>query len=93
LGYNIVQKRQPLYRIEGWSNTHIHPYEFFIGAPRVSELLKGRSEDQIQSFLGDWLKQRSEKEHLFFNITSISSYSKSNEYVRYGYNRDDEKLE
>lgn len=93
LSYYVAQKGQPLYRIEGWSNTHIHPYGFFIGAPRVSELLKTISEDQIQSFLGAWLKQISEKEHLFFDITSISSYSKSNEYVRYGYNRDDEKLE
>jgi transposase len=93
IAYYIAETGDPLYRIEGWSETHLHPFGSFIGAPRVTELLQEIKEDQIESFIGYWLKKASEDEFLFFDITSISSYAKSNEYIRYGYNRDGEKLE
>ena len=50
------------------------------------------NEDMRQSFFKAWKKRFPSKEHLCYDITSISSYATGNEYVRYGYNRDGERL-
>ncbi|HNT59909.1 MAG TPA: hypothetical protein PK712_00810 [Rectinema sp.] len=39
-----------------------------------------------------WIDKIIEDEWLCYDITSISSYSELNEYIRYGYNRDREQL-
>jgi transposase len=46
----------------------------------------------IQKFLSLWITNISKNEALCYDITSISSYSKKNEYVKWGYNRDRDKL-
>jgi transposase len=58
----------------------------------VSELLQQMTENERQHFLSLWLKLLSESELLCYDITSISSYATANEYVRWGHNRDKEKL-
>lgn len=37
--YYIVQTRQPLYRINYWSQINEHPFDDFIREPRFGELL------------------------------------------------------
>ena len=49
-------------------------------------------ESERVSFFKTWMKTLSSKENIFYYITSISSYSEMNEFVRWGYNRDNEKL-
>ena len=49
-------------------------------------------EDDRQRFHALWLEKVLEHDYLCYDITSISSYAKGNEYIRYGYNRDGEKL-
>jgi transposase len=43
-------------------------------------------------FFKEWARRRSEVEYFALDVTSVSSYSELNEYVRNGYNRDGEKL-
>ena len=88
----IVQKGLPLSRSESWSTTHLHPFGDSIASQRVSELLRAITEDDRQYFLSQWLGKITEDDYLCYDITSISSYAKFNEYVRYGYNRDGEPL-
>ena len=38
------------------------------------------------------MKKVLEDDYLCYDITSISSYSELNEYIKYGHNRDNEKL-
>lgn len=38
------------------------------------------------------MKKVLEDDYLCYDITSISSYSELNEYIKYGHNRDKEKL-
>lgn len=90
--YFIVQKGLPLSRSEAWSLGHLHPYGDQIISQRISELLLKITEDDHQQFLSLWLKKLMERDLLCYDITSISSYAKGNEYVRYGYNRDRELL-
>ena len=92
LVYFIVQKGLPLSRSEAWSLGHQHPFDDQIVSQRISELLQGITEDNRQLFLSLWLKKLTERDLLCYDITSISSYARSNEYVRYGYNRDGDSL-
>jgi transposase len=92
LVYFIVQKGLPLSRSEAWSKGHAHPCKEVIVSQRISELLLTIREDDRQKFLSLWMAKMTEHDYLCYDITSISSYSKANEYVRYGYNRDGEHL-
>jgi transposase len=92
LVYYTVQKGQALSRCERWSESHKHPADKDISSQQVSELLKEITEDQRQHFLEMWMGQLAENELLFYDLTSISSYAVGNEYVRRGYNRDNENL-
>jgi transposase len=92
LAFFIAQKGIALSRCDIWSVSHKHPFDKPIQSQRVSELLQQITENERQHFLSLWLKQLSESELLCYDITSISSYATANEYVRWGHNRDKEKL-
>ena len=59
---------------------------------RISEILSSIGTDAKQTFLAQWMKKTLEDDYICYDITSISSYSELNEYIKYGYNRDGEKL-
>jgi transposase len=92
LAYFIVQKGLPLSRIEGWSESNEHPGNSYMASQRVSDLLRDLNEDIRERFFSLWMKSLSESECFCYDITSVSSYSEQNEYVRWGYNRDRESL-
>jgi hypothetical protein len=92
LSFFIAQKGLALSRCDIWSMSHKHPYDNPIHSQRVSELLQQITENERQHFLSLWLKRLSESELLCYDITSISSYATANEYIRWGHNRDKEKL-
>jgi transposase len=92
LVYFIVQKGLPLSRSEPWSMGHLHPSGEQIVSQRISELLLKITEDSRQRFLSLWLDKMTEDDYLCYDITSVSSYARGNEYVKYGYNRDGEPL-
>jgi len=93
LVYFLVHKGLPLSRAEAWSNSCLHPYDESIVSQRISEFLRNISEDERQQFLSIWLEHVLEKEYLCYDITSVSSYARHNEYTHYGYNRDNELIE
>ena len=92
LVFFIVQKGLPLSRSEAWSLSNLHPFGEIMVSQRTSELLREIREDDRQRFLSMWLQKVTENDYLCYDITSISSYAKGNEYVRFGYNRDGESL-
>jgi hypothetical protein len=92
LAYFLAQKGLPLSRSEGWSESHEHPYGDHIASQRVSDLLTAMGDDSQARFFSLWMDKLSENECFCYDITSISSYSEGNEYVRWGHNRDGEKL-
>ncbi|MBN1970685.1 MAG: transposase, partial [Candidatus Delongbacteria bacterium] len=91
--YYIVHKGGALFRSDSWSNSCLHPYEENITSQRISELLSRLSEDARQQFLSLWLEYVQENDWLCYDITSVSSYARNNEYTHFGYNRDGESLE
>lgn len=93
LVFFLVHKGIALSRAESWSTSVLHPFSDYIDSRRISELLKRISEDDRLRFLSLWMAESQEDGCLFYDITSISSYARSNEYTRRGYNRDGESLE
>jgi transposase len=88
----IVHKGLPLSRSESWSSGHLHPMGGRLASQRISELLLKITEDDRQRFLSLWLAKMAENDYLFYDITSISSYSRGNEYIKFGYNRNGESM-
>ncbi len=93
LVYFIVHKGTALSRSEPWSTACLHPFSKSIASQRISELLREISEDERINFLAKWLEHVLEEDYLCYDITSVSSYAKHNEYTHFGYNRDNEMLE
>jgi transposase len=92
LVYYIVHKGGALSRAESWSSSCLHPFDEPIISQRISELLARLTEDDRQRFLSLWLKHVQEDDWLCYDITSVSSYARHNEYTHFGYNRDGESL-
>ena len=75
-----------------WSKSHEPDLAASLTSQRISEILSSIGTDAKQTFLAKWMKKTLEDDFICYDITSISSYSELNEYIKYGYNRDGEKL-
>ena len=90
--YYLISEGNALSRVEQWSRQAITPYEKILADQRVSELLTRISTDKIREFFKLWFEQNKEDDDYYcMDVTSVSSYSEQNEFVRRGYNRDREK--
>jgi transposase len=81
-----------LVHADAWCRNHDVPAAGPFASQRISDWLAAITEDGRQGFFRAWGKKISEKDYLCYDITSVSSYAKFNEYVHYGYNRDGEPL-
>jgi len=75
-----------------WCKSHAPTMADSLTSQRISEILPSINTDKKQTFLNKWIKKTVENDYLCYDITSVSSYSQINEYIKYGYNRDDENL-
>lgn len=92
MAYFLTARGGPLSHLEAWSKSHAHPYDKVLTSQRISEVLRGIETDEQQTFFKNWGEKISENDYLCYDITSVSSYSELNEYLKYGYNRDHESL-
>lgn len=92
LAFFLVSTGDALVHADAWCRNHQVPSAGPYASQRISEWLQSITEDGRQSFFRQWVKQVSEQDFLCYDITSVSSYSESNAYVRHGYNRDGEQL-
>jgi transposase len=92
MAYYLVCQGGPLSQCESWTKTHEHPGIKPLTSQRISEILGTISTGSKQSFLSSWMETILEDDYLCYDITSISSYSALNEYIRWGHNRDKERL-
>jgi transposase len=65
-----------------------------MSSQRISEfsIELGTNDIGRDLFFQKWVSNNTSKSYLFYDITSFSSYSKSLEFIEWGYNRDKEKL-
>jgi transposase len=92
MAYYLVSRGGALCHCGLWCRNHANPFGEPLSDQRISEILPSISIDNKQTFLTRWLKKGLEDDYLCYDITSISSYSELNEYIKYGHNRDNEKL-
>jgi len=81
-----------MYRFKRWALTHEHPCGKDIPSQRSSELLPRVTEAAKMDFFRKQSKRRVETEYLFYDSTSVSSYSGQLKQVKYGNNKDGDSL-
>ena len=92
MAYYLASQGGPLCHCVSWCNGHAHPCGESLTSQRISEILRLITVDGQQTFLKLWMNTILENEYICYDITSISSYSKVNDYIKFGYNRDGERL-
>ena len=90
--YLALEPMSPMYRFKRWALTHKHPLGLEISSQRSSELLPMLDEAAKMEFFRKQAKRRSETEYLFYDTTSVSSYSEQLKQVKYGKNKDGDNL-
>ncbi len=92
MAYYLTSHGGALSHCESWCRNHAHPFKKPLTSQRVSEILTSITINEKQTFLSRWMNKALEDDCLCYDITSVSSCAKLNEYIKYGYNRDQEKL-
>ena len=91
--YYLVSEGRSLCHAEQWSSSARTPFGGRLGDQRISELLTRITAEKQQAFFAKWTGTNYAQEDFFaLDITSVSSYSEQNSFVRNGYNRDKEAL-
>ena len=91
MAYYLASQGGPLSYCGTWCKSHAHSVEC-LTSQRISEILRAINVDKKQTFFTKWMQKVLKDDYLCYDITSISSYSEINEYIKYGHNRDLEKL-
>jgi len=92
MAYYLVSRGGPLSHCGTWCKSHAHPVGIPLTSQCITDILRSISVDGKQTFFNKWMKKVLEDDYLCYDITSISSYSELNEFIKYGHNRDKEKL-
>ena len=92
MAYYLVAHGGPLSHCETWCKSHAPNLTESLASQRITEILCAITADEKQTFCTKWMDKILENDYICYDITSISSYSELNEYIKYGYNRDKEKL-
>lgn len=92
MAYYLAFKGEALSHCHFWCKSHAPALVESLTSQRISEILESINTDAKQTFLGRWMNKILENDYLCYDITSISSYSELNEYIKYGHNRDKDKL-
>jgi len=92
MAYYLTSRGGPLSHCEAWCKSHEHPFRKPLVSQRISEILYSITTNGKQTFFARWMNKILENDYLCYDITSVSSYSGLNEYIKYGHNRDKEKL-
>ena len=90
--YLALEPCSPMYRFGRWAKTHDHPCGKDIPSQRCSELLPLITEEAKMDFLRRLSKRQTETEYLFYDSTSIASYSELLKQVKYGHSKDADGL-
>ena len=90
--YLILEDSAPLFRFEKWAVLHRHPYGKNIPSQRSSELFASITDAARDRFFRLQGRRRAESEYWAYDSTSISSYSTKLSQVRYGKNKENDRL-
>ena len=91
--YHLLENK-PFYLQKLWAESISVNSSLAMSSQYISKLLQkiGSDSNSRFNFLEGWIKKENKSKCLFFDITSLSSYSQLIDFVEWGYNRDKEKL-
>src|SRR3990167_7641282 len=92
MAYYLVAYGGALSRCEVWSKNHVPELTSSLTSQRISELLCSITLNDKHKFCTQWMDKIISDDYLCYDITSISSYAESNQFIRYEHNRDKEQL-
>ena len=92
LAYYVVCQGKAFSRSEDWLVRRGYS-QLGLTSQRISDLLGEITDDKVNAFFKSWIRGQKDGDSMLFDITSISTYGKSNAYAERGYNRDHEDLE
>lgn len=92
LAYYVVCQGKAFSRSEDWLIERGYA-KLQLTSQRISEVLAEIGDDRVNAFFKAWMARQKDSDSMLFDITSISTYGKSNIYAERGYNRDHEDLE
>lgn len=90
--YLILEDKNSLSRFNKWASLHTHPLGSKLSSQRISELFSSIEEEQKEKFFKLQGKRREKEEYWAYDITSISSYSQILKQVKYGNNKENDRL-
>lgn len=84
--YLVMEKDSPICRFSRWATNHSHPYGKDIPVQRISEMFNriNSNTDGRHKFFVAHKKRLTEKGHLAYDTTNISSFSELNKQVKFG---------
>ncbi|MDR3205314.1 MAG: transposase [Deltaproteobacteria bacterium] len=92
LAFYMIASGEPAMYCEDWlRKTESLPCKI-MSSQNISKLLSAISNAERMAFFEKWGELRNEKEYLALDITSISSYSEFIDDIKWGYNRDKQRL-
>ena len=86
--YMICEGSAPLSRFPRYAAVHATPHGAPIASQRSSELLASIGEPERDAFCDSLARRHGQGDRLFYDTTSISSYSEALSQVRWGHNKD-----
>ena len=90
--YLILEDRNALSRFSRWAALHTHPCGQDIPSQRSSELFASITEGKRAEFFKLQARRRAGQEYWAYDTTSISSFSQCLPNVKFGKNKDHERL-
>lgn len=95
LAYYEIIEASPYYLFPFWLEEHYLPNVRKMDSSYISKLCAelGRQQQLRFDFFEKWINHLQPVDALFYDITSISSYSTNIDFIEWGYNRDNENLQ
>ena len=94
LAYYEITEGSPYYLFPFWLEEHFLPETKKMDSSAISKFCDelGRQQQPRMDFHAQWIQHLQPIDALFYDITSISSYSTNIDFIEWGYNRDHENL-
>lgn len=94
LAFYEITDGNPLYLFPYWLEENYLPDARRMDSSSLAKFCEeiGMNQQQMLEFQEEWIAHLQPVDALFYDITSISSYSSNIEFVEWGYNRDHENL-
>ncbi|MGI6680599.1 MAG: hypothetical protein ACOX3T_03850 [Bdellovibrionota bacterium] len=93
LAFYILANGNVVSNAQSWIDESVLPYKISkLTSQKISRLFERIDDEKRLDFFKKWTKQHLAQECWYYDVTSISSYSKKISILEFGYNRDMDKL-